>query len=76
MVSLYSLNYLIERIWDDLELVKVYTKKRGAQPDLSDPICLRKGATIEVCYYLFPAVSLLINQFSNIRMCVMVSTVR
>ena len=32
-------------------MVKVYTKKRGAQPDLSDPICLRAGATIEtVCH--------------------------
>ncbi|TFK30750.1 developmentally regulated GTP-binding protein [Coprinopsis marcescibilis] len=45
-----NLDYLIDRIWDELSLVKVYTKKRGAQPDLSDPICLRKGATIEdVC---------------------------
>jgi len=49
-LSLLSLDYLIERIWDELGLVKVYTKKRGAHPDLSDPICLRKGATIEnVC---------------------------
>lgn len=44
----YSLNYLIDRIWDDLGLVKVYTKKRGAHPDLFDPICMRKGSTIEV----------------------------
>jgi len=45
-----NLDYLIERIWENLGLVKVYTKKRGAQPDLTDPICLRTGATIEgVC---------------------------
>ncbi|KAJ7785883.1 P-loop containing nucleoside triphosphate hydrolase protein [Mycena metata] len=45
-----NLDYLIERMWAELALVKVYTKKRGAHPDLSDPICLRKGATIEdVC---------------------------
>ncbi|KAG6891391.1 hypothetical protein C0992_007614 [Termitomyces sp. T32_za158] len=42
-----NLDYLIERMWDELKLVKIYTKKRGAHPDLSDPICLRKGATIE-----------------------------
>ncbi len=31
--------------------IRVYTKKRGHQPDLSDPICLRQGATIEtVCH--------------------------
>jgi hypothetical protein len=66
--SILSLDYLIARMWDELNLVKVYTKKRyvlieaplqvyspylintrrGAHPDLSDPICLRKGATIEV----------------------------
>ncbi|KAG6335628.1 hypothetical protein ID866_3464 [Astraeus odoratus] len=43
-----NLNYLIERIWESLSLVKVYTKKRGERPDLTDPVCLRKGATIEV----------------------------
>jgi len=45
-----NLDYLIERIWAELKLVRIYTKKRGAHPDLSDPVCLRKGATIEtVC---------------------------
>ncbi|KAJ3548556.1 hypothetical protein NMY22_g1220 [Coprinellus aureogranulatus] len=45
-----NLDYLIDRMWEKLQLVKVYTKKRGEHPDLSDPICLRKGATIEdVC---------------------------
>ncbi|KAH9982720.1 developmentally regulated GTP-binding protein [Lactifluus volemus] len=45
-----NLGYLMDRIWDDLGLVKVYTKKRGAPPDLADPICMRKGSTIEdVC---------------------------
>ncbi|KAJ7770885.1 P-loop containing nucleoside triphosphate hydrolase protein [Mycena maculata] len=45
-----NLDYLVERMWAELDLVKVYTKKRGAHPDLSDPICLRKGATLEhVC---------------------------
>ena len=46
--NLCSLEHLIDRIWDDLGLVKVYTKKRGAHPDLADPICMRKGSTIEV----------------------------
>ena len=48
MLNLCSLGYLVDRIWDDLGLVKVYTKKRGAHPDLTDPICMRKGSTIEV----------------------------
>jgi len=46
-----NLDYLIDRIWEELSLVKVYTKKRGAHPDLNDPICMRKGSTIEdVCH--------------------------
>ncbi|KAL1757246.1 developmentally regulated GTP-binding protein [Schizophyllum commune] len=45
-----NLDYLIERMWDGLGLVKIYTKKRGAHPDLDDPVCLHKGSTIEtVC---------------------------
>jgi ribosome-interacting GTPase 1 len=47
-----SLDYLIDRIWEELELVKLYTKKRGAHPDLTDPVCLRKGATVEACFLL------------------------
>ncbi|CAE6398229.1 unnamed protein product [Rhizoctonia solani] len=43
-----NIDYLLERIWGELGLVKIYTKKRGEHPDLTDPICLRKGATIEV----------------------------
>ncbi|KAG8688094.1 Developmentally-regulated GTP-binding protein 2 [Ceratobasidium sp. 423] len=43
-----NIDYLLERIWGELGLVKVYTKKRGEHPDLTDPICLRKGATIEL----------------------------
>ncbi|KDQ54859.1 hypothetical protein JAAARDRAFT_160114 [Jaapia argillacea MUCL 33604] len=45
-----NLDYLIERIWEKLGMVRIYTKKRGAHPDLADPVCMRKGATIEdVC---------------------------
>ncbi|TYJ55284.1 hypothetical protein B9479_004003 [Cryptococcus floricola] len=46
-----GLDWLLETIWQELGLVKVYTKRRGENPDLGDPICLRQGATIEtVCH--------------------------
>ncbi|RSH95359.1 hypothetical protein EHS25_000446 [Saitozyma podzolica] len=46
-----GIDWLLEAIWNELGLVKVYTKRRGEQPDLTDPICLRQGATIEtVCH--------------------------
>ncbi|KAF9270576.1 P-loop containing nucleoside triphosphate hydrolase protein [Marasmius fiardii PR-910] len=45
-----NLDYLVDRMWDDLNIVKIFTKKRGAHPDLDDPVCMRKGSTIEdVC---------------------------
>lgn len=47
-LRLCSLDGLLEGIWQELALVKIYTKKRGDQPDLTDPICMRRGSTIEV----------------------------
>ena len=43
-----SLTGLVDRMWDELNLVRIYTKKRGAHPDLDDPVCMRKGSTVEV----------------------------
>lgn len=46
-----NLDYFIDRIWEELALNRIYTKKRGEHPDLSDPIVVRRGATIEnVCH--------------------------
>ncbi|KAF8744879.1 Developmentally regulated GTP-binding protein, partial [Rhizoctonia solani] len=52
-----NIDYLLERIWGELGLVKIYTKKRGEHPDLTDPICLRKGATIEVGTYAMASIA-------------------
>jgi len=42
-----NLGYLVERVWDTLAMVRVYTKRRGEPPDFSDPLILRGGATVE-----------------------------
>lgn len=34
---------LLEKIWDSLALVRIYTKKKGCQPDFSDPLILTAG---------------------------------
>ena len=38
-------------VWDRLDLVRVYTKPKGANPDYNDPVCLKRkdvtGATVE-----------------------------
>lgn len=42
-----NLGGLVERIWDTLAMVRVYTKRRGEPPDFSEPLVLRGGATVE-----------------------------
>eukprot|EP00827_Trimyema_finlayi_P001394 TRINITY_DN1536_c0_g1_i2.p1 TRINITY_DN1536_c0_g1~~TRINITY_DN1536_c0_g1_i2.p1 ORF type:complete len:377 (+),score=129.18 TRINITY_DN1536_c0_g1_i2:51-1181(+) len=38
-----NLDYLIDQIWEKLDLTRIYTKKKGCQPDFEDPIVLTKG---------------------------------
>jgi len=42
-----NLDYLVDCIWEKLELVRVYTKKRGEPPDFGDALIMRAGATVE-----------------------------
>lgn len=42
-----NLHALVERIWRELRLVRVYTKRRGAAPDFDEPIVLRGEARVE-----------------------------
>ena len=52
-----NLDYLIDRIWEELDLLRIYTKKRGRHPDLEDPLVVRKGATVEhVCHVVHRAI--------------------
>lgn len=41
-----NLEYLLWRLWEDLQLIRVYTKKPGAPPDFDDGLILRK---VSVC---------------------------
>ena len=53
VISIYmnlNLDYMLQRMWDYLGLIRIYTKRRGQQPDLTDPIVLsseRSGLTVE-----------------------------
>ncbi|KIK99267.1 hypothetical protein PAXRUDRAFT_822963 [Paxillus rubicundulus Ve08.2h10] len=38
-----NIDELTEKMWDSLELVRVYTKPRGQSPDYSAPVVLRRG---------------------------------
>ena len=53
VISIYmelNLDYMLQRMWDYLGLLRIYTKRRGQPPDLNDPIVLsteRHGLTVE-----------------------------
>jgi ribosome-interacting GTPase 1 len=48
-----NLDYLLEKVWEYLALICVYTKRRGEPPDLKDALILRSGCTVEhVCHCL------------------------
>ncbi|CDO68702.1 hypothetical protein BN946_scf184652.g29 [Trametes cinnabarina] len=44
----WNVDELIEKMWETLNLVRVYTKPRGLAPDYSQPVVLRRGkCTVE-----------------------------
>src|SRR5204862_6905596 len=44
----WNFGELLEKMWEYLDLVRVYTKPRGIQPDFDDPLVLRKShCTVE-----------------------------
>lgn len=48
-----NLDFLVDQIWEYLDLIRVYTKKRGEQPDFTEPCILRRGSTIQdMCDYI------------------------
>jgi ribosome-interacting GTPase 1 len=56
VISIYmdlNIDYLLQKMWQYLGLIRIYTKRRGQTPDLSEPIVLtdqRHGLTVEaVC---------------------------
>ena len=42
---------LIERIWQELDLIRIYTKPKGKVPDYTEPVILprRKSTIIDFC---------------------------
>ncbi|CAF4166038.1 unnamed protein product [Adineta steineri] len=45
-----NIDYMLESIWGLLNLIRVYTKKRGEKPDFEGGLIVRSGTTIEhVC---------------------------
>lgn len=53
VISIYmdlNIEYLLQKMWQYMGLIRVYTKRKGQAPDLSEPIVLtsqRHGLTVE-----------------------------
>jgi len=43
----WNLDELKQRIWDELQLKRIYTKKKGDDPDFIQPVILRKASTLK-----------------------------
>ncbi|MCL4120988.1 UNVERIFIED_CONTAM: hypothetical protein GTU68_015217 [Idotea baltica] len=44
----WNLDELVDRMWEYLDLIRIYTKPKGKDPDYSTPVILpRKSSTIE-----------------------------
>ena len=41
---------VVDRAWQELNLMRIYTKRRGVQPNFSEALIVRQGAAVEdVC---------------------------
>ena len=56
VISVYmnlNIDYMLQRMWEYMGLLRIYTKRRGQPPDLSEPVVLssqRNGFSVEaVC---------------------------
>lgn len=48
-----NMGLLLETIWQHLDLVRVYTKRRGQEPDVGTPWILKRGCVVEdVCDHI------------------------
>lgn len=48
-----NLDYLLESLWEELRLIRVYTKKPGAPPDFDDGLILRRVCFHRVFFLIF-----------------------
>ena len=45
-----NIDLLLARVWEYLDLVRVYTKRRGQRPDFVEPVILRSGSSVhDIC---------------------------
>jgi ribosome-interacting GTPase 1 len=48
-----NIDYMLESIWKLLNLIRIYTKKRGEKPDFEGGLIIRSGTTVEYVVSFF-----------------------
>ncbi len=48
-----NIDYMLESIWKLLNLIRIYTKKRGEKPDFEGGLIIRSGTTVEHVVSIF-----------------------
>ncbi|KAM0671300.1 developmentally regulated GTP-binding protein [Ordospora colligata] len=49
----WNIDGLMEDIWSKLDLLRVYTKKKGMFPSMDDPVVIKRGRTIkDLCIHI------------------------
>lgn len=45
-----NIHGVVDRCWEELRLIRIYTKRKGVEPDFSEALIVRNNSTIEdVC---------------------------
>ncbi|CAG2100823.1 unnamed protein product [Medioppia subpectinata] len=53
-----NLDHMLDKIWEHLGLIQVYTKKRGQPPDFEDGLIMRRASTVEhVCHTIHRSIA-------------------
>ena len=48
-----NMDYLLKKIWETLNLTRIYTKRKGERPDTSGGIVMRNSPTVEHVVSIF-----------------------
>lgn len=59
----WNMDGLLEMIWEYLDLVRVYTKPKGQNPDYNEPVILRRSAGVSVEDFCNRIHKMLVKQF-------------
>lgn len=48
-----NIHQVVDRCWEELRLIRIYTKRKGIDPDFSEALIVRNNSTIEdVCDHI------------------------